>query len=170
MDMDDALKTLVEHAAEEFGFSPRDIYDTVFKPFSVKRTHTDAMAEFSHSDLSKSVINFYRLHQLDILLLWVIAVDPIPLQLDMFVEDEWVFNFKSSQIARNVMEYLQQGEVEVLQEMFRLFKRIPRCGGLTRWVFKGMVHHKFRDGWQQPIPLYTHMLNYYSAVTNTSFS
>ena len=133
------------------------MYRAVYEPSSVKEEHAAAMAELSHSQLTKFVIDFNGQRRPNILSYRVIAINPVPLP---FANDDWVIDFKSPQIARDAMERLQQGEVRALREMFYHFKRIPYCGSLAERTFKAIVHRKFIDGWQQsdgPIPLYISM-------------
>ena len=158
VDVEAVLKTLVEHATEEFGFAPCDVYRAVFEPVGVKGEHNAAMAALDHSMLTKFVTDFHRGERPDILSHKVITVKPI--MLDLLSPDRWVIDFKSPQIARNAVEHLRREEMGVLRELFYLFKRILYGGSLAGRVFEAMAHRKFLDGWQQsdgPAPPYIRM-------------
>ena len=158
MDVEAALKTLVEHATEEFGFNPCDVYCAVFEPVNVKGEHHSAMAALNHSVLTEFVLDFRTQRQPDTASHRVFVVKPII--FDLLSHDRWTIDFKSPQIARNVVERLRREEMGVLRKMFYLFKGIQYGGSLVGRVFEAMVHRKFLDGWQQsdgPTPPYIRM-------------
>ena len=164
MSVDRALDILVEHAAGELGFSPRDVYDAVFRPDLSEQEHTNPMAQVNYSKLESYISQFRESksdpdspsHQ-------VITVDHIQSDLFKIVHVAWEMNFKSPQIARKAVEHLRREEMNHLRKMFRLFKGFFYGDSLAGWIFEAMVHRKFYDGWQQSdrspqyIPMRTHL-------------
>ena len=154
--MEDALRILVKHATGEFGFTPRDVHRAIFNPFRTKQIHAAAIEDLDHPTMATFAMNFLKQYNPDVLSHRVIAVRPIP-ACNLNANDRWAIDFKSPQIAKNVVERLQQEEIGTLREMFYLFKRIPNGHSSAGRLFEAMVHRESLDGWQQldgPTPLY----------------
>jgi len=153
--VENALKILVHNATEEFGFSPRDVYDGVFRLCQTRDEHAAAVADLNYTKLREIVRSFSRdrgittesSHH-------VVVVFPRPLELAYpFDRDHWTIDFKSIRIAREVMKSMQLQEIEHLREMYQLFHRFPGSSTLAGWVFEVIVHRSFSDGWRSgPVP------------------
>jgi hypothetical protein len=154
--LDKAFETLVQNAAEEFGFAPRDVYNAVFNLPAVRLNHADAMGKLNYSELKNLVINFRNTRRLDY---QVITIQPVPSESPSS-PDEWTIDLKSTQIARKVVESLRLEEMNQLREMYVLFDRFPDARGVVGRVFEAIIHRKFSGGWQEsdgPMPHYSRM-------------
>ena len=129
--MDTALETLVHNAIEEFGFAPRDVYDGVLLP-GVKAKHIAAMEELTTSKLKSTAENFLQSRSLDNWSHHIVAVYPHPFpRLGYHHDNDWVIDFKSIWIAKEVVERLWVAEDKHLWEACERFHNTSRGSSLA---------------------------------------
>ena len=99
--LDKAFVTLVRGATEEFGFAPRDVYDTAFNLPDLGWFCGDTIRKLDCSQLKNSILNFRRICNLDYQ--EVIAMRPTEKTTG---RDTWTIGFKSTQIVKKVVNFL----------------------------------------------------------------
>jgi hypothetical protein len=145
--VDDALKILVHNATEEFGYAPIDVYEGVFHFPRTRERHATAVKNLDCSKLKALVQKFSQDLGLDHFSHHVVVVYPRPSLIDY---DDWVLDFKSVQIAREVMGSIWLREDKNLQEAYNLLRKIWRGSTLAGQIFKAIFHRMLSGGWHQP--------------------
>jgi len=79
--VDNALKTLVYNATEEFGFSPRDVYNGVLRLSQTREDHAAAVKNFDYAELRKIEGTFSMQHGLASEHSRVVVVFPPPTEM-----------------------------------------------------------------------------------------
>ena len=151
-EVDNALKTLMRNATEEFGFAPRDVYDGVLNLPLTRFDHTDAVERLDYSTL-KALINIFsgtsqpnifpETSQPNDFSHHVIAVHPVKKFLE---RDIWEMNFKSIPIGRAVMKRARLAEDTRLREMFDSLHGIPEGSNLAGWWFEVIADRMLSKG------------------------
>ena len=126
--VDKALKILVRNVTEEFGFAPRDVYNGVFNFTETKSEHTTEVRRLNYSRLKAIVEAYSKTGELPRFSERVVAVYPRYVTSD---HDEWVIDFKSIRIAREVAKLMDSAERTRLREMYGLFREIPEGSTLA---------------------------------------
>ena len=163
--MDKVFEILVRNATEEFGFAPRDVYNGVFHLTVTKHEHTEAKFNYSAlKALAEACSDTGDLHKFSHR---VVAVYPRHVSFDY---DDWVIDFKSVRIAREVVKSMQSEEQKTLWEGYRFLRRNPESTGLAGSYFEGFIHHVFSGGWSggpspKPIPMF--LANHDPAIFTT---
>ena len=136
-----------------FGQAPRDVYDGIFHLHETKVWHARRVGRLNYSILSTLVGTFSDSRQLDEFPRHVLVVYPKPLFASLRL-DHWVINFKSNQIASQVMELMRSEEDAHLRHLYNLLRQIPESSILAGRIFEARVHHTFSDGWglDRPMP------------------
>ena len=147
-----ALEVLVSNAIEEFGFAARDVYGGVFKLPKTQARHVAEINSVSYSKLRDLVEAFSRERGLDTFSHHVVAVKPHYRTLD---DDRWEIHFKSTRIARRVMELMRFKEDDRIRDMYTLFREIPESSSLAGLFFELIAHRVLSGKWIQPIPMLT---------------
>ena len=157
-DMENALKILVCNAVEEFGFIPRDVYNGILGVDNLKRQHSNVVNSLDYDQLKHIVTSFstegglgYQYSHR------VVVVFPLP-PGDRIGSDDWVIDFKSIRIARQVMELMCLREGERIREMYWFFQGHQQSSTLAGWFFEAIIHRLFSSSWKsgtapQPIPM-----------------
>ena len=155
--VDNALKILVQNATEEFGFAPRDVYNGVLNLSCTRDQHAAAVEKLNYSRLKILAETFSDKLELDDFSHRVVVVYPIPF-LDS--RDKWAIDFKSAQIARNVVESMRLEEDKHLREAYSFLRKIRESSTtLSRWVFEAIAHRMLSKGRQsegrtlEPMPM-----------------
>jgi len=135
LDTDEAFAILVRNATEEFGFAPRDVYDGVFDPVSIKQEHVTKMKDLDYSKLMSITDTFTKKGVLNNLSHHVIAVQPLPSAPRV---DSWTIDFKSPRIAKEVARLMLLLEHRHLRDSYHLLRGIsPGMGGA---LFEAIAH------------------------------
>ena len=103
---DDAFEVLVYNAIEEFGFAPRDVYNGVLKLAETKSQHAVQIGTINSSKLKGLVDMFSEERGLGEFSHHVVAVKPY---YHTPCIDRWEIHFKSTRIARQVVELMRCG-------------------------------------------------------------
>ena len=143
--MDDALKILVHNATQEFGFSPRDVYDGVFNFPDAKEEQASAVQKLDYSELKTLAKKFSNKGTLSGFSDRVVAVCPGKGSPKI---DKWEIHFKSPRIARQTMKSMQLEEEKYLRGTFDILRKIPEGAVLTGWIFETIVHRMLSFGWR----------------------
>ena len=133
--VDMALEVLMHNITEEFGFAPRDVYNSIFRLGCERRRHGNVLRFFKHSDLRALVDTFYWRCELDHVSERVVVVYPHQ-NSDGRRDDSWSIDFKSVQIGRKVMESMRLMGDEDLLEMYNYLHGSQIGAPLARWVFE----------------------------------
>ena len=134
--VDDALKILIKNATEQFGFAPRDVYNGIFSPATVKVEH-EALRGLNYPQLMSLCKAFHMSYGFDNYLDRVIAVSPVKSAPGY---DKWTINFKSTQIAKEAMLSMRLLKKEHLRDMYVLTRDIPENSGLLGQIFEAIAH------------------------------
>jgi len=156
--VDNALKILVNSATEEFGFTPRDVYDGVLNlPVTMQR-HVAAVRDLNIPDLTTLVETFAYCHELIGLSHRVVAVEPCAFLLN---REKWVIDFKSIQIANQVVEWMRTEDDNHLWRMYNIFRKSSVTSPLRGRIFEAIVHRNLSGGWRsdRPVPQPMHMVS-----------
>jgi hypothetical protein len=143
--MDDALKILVYNATQEFGFSPRDVYDGVFNFPDTKEEHVSAVEKLDYSELKTLAKTFSDKGTLSGFSDRVVAVCPSKGSPKI---DKWEIHFKSPRIARQAMKSMQLEKEKYLRETLDILRKIPEGVVLAGWIFETIVHRMLSFGWR----------------------
>ena len=149
IEVDGALRSLVRNATEEFGFAPRDVYAGIFDLPGTRSRHAAEVMTVNHSKLMALVDAFSQRGELSELSHHVVALHPYKLLLDY---DLWAIDFKSIQIAREVVKLMQSELDEHLQETYDYLHNVPEGPALAEWTFKAIIHRMISDGWRSGGP------------------
>ena len=142
-ELEAALRILVRNATEEFGFVPRDVYQSITDLPDVRKQHVNALAELDYSQLKNLIGLFVRHRKLDGLSHGVVAVYPVkPSRLT----DDWEIDFKSIRIAMRVVESMRLKGGQDVQDMYDGVRVIPESSVLAGWIFKAVAHRAFSGG------------------------
>jgi hypothetical protein len=173
--VDNALEILVRNVTEEFGFAPRDVYNGLLGLSDMKKHHIIAVKTLDYTKLVALVARFSENHGADneefSFSEKLIAMYSYPSGPETTFDD-WVIDFKSVRIAREVVESMRLQEDARLWRMYNFFYSIPASSTLAGWCFKAIVHRLFSDGWNsehmpQPIPMTSN--NHTPPVFSTDF-
>jgi len=145
--VDCAFEVLVDNAIEEFGLAPRDVYGGVFQLLQTKMRHTD---QVNYSKLKHLVGVFSRDLGLDMFSHYVVAVKPHYLTPS---QDRWEIHFKSTRIARRVVELMRSKEDDHIRDTYALLHKIPEASYLAAPVFEAIAHRVLSGRYIQPIPM-----------------
>ena len=135
-DVRGALEILVDNVTKEFGFAPRDVYRGVFNFTHTSNIHNASLEELDYRKLQDIVRAFYRG---DLLLEKpshrVVMVYP---RESHFSHESWGIAFKSTLIARRVMELMKSEELKNLRDPTTTSvgpqePPVWRDGSLGRW-------------------------------------
>jgi hypothetical protein len=128
---------LVRNATQEFGFAPRDIYDGALDLPGMKQQHANKVDGLKCFQLKSLAEAFIRCHDINDISHHVVAVHPYK---DKRKLDRWEIAFKSTRIARRVVEVMQSAEEKHLRETLDLLRKIPEASALAGRVFEAIVH------------------------------
>jgi hypothetical protein len=143
--VDGALKILVHNATEEFGFTPRDVYEGVFDLAVTKHHYAKKVDGLEYSQLKSIAEAFIKKGELDDISDHVVVVRPCE---GTIKEDGWQIDFKSTRIKWQVMEAMQLAEDRHLRETLKLLNGINGASGLAGTVFEAIVHRTLSGGWR----------------------
>jgi len=147
---DNAFEALVSNAIEEFGFAPRDVYNGIFTFPKTKARHVDEVKNIEYSKLKALVEVFSRDRGLDNFSHHVVAVKPHYRSLD---DDSWEIDFKSTRIARQVVEVMWSKEDGHLRDMYALLHKVPDSSCFAGSIFEAIAHRVLPRKYIQPIPM-----------------
>ena len=102
--VDEALRTVIYDATEEFGFAPRDAYNAIIKPSGTRKEHAKAVTKLTYSDLMAFVKTFADDCELSRVSHLIVAVSPHQSEPNC---DRWTINFKSPRIAKEVVQKMR---------------------------------------------------------------
>ena len=148
--VDDALEILLHNATEEFGFSPRDVYDGVFRLAKTKETHDEAVKRLNYERLQSYVSDFSDDQRLSQLSHRIIAVTPREIE---FHHVKWAIDFKSERIAKMVAISMRSAEENHIRTMCNLLYTTPATSHVTGWLFESFAHRVLPAGWRSAEPL-----------------
>ena len=154
----EAFEILVRNAIEMFGFAPRDVYVGVLRLPHVALVHTNAVEGLKWEVLKDTVTTFSHEQSLGSSSHRVVAVYPLPEQ-SVPSYDRWSIDFKSNEVARQVIFKMEEEEMTHLQEMFHSFHDIPESSTLAGRWFETIAHRVLSKGWllgdptPEPIPM-----------------
>jgi len=149
---DIAIEILVCNAIEEFGCAPRDVYEGVFRLPQARLRHITRVEKVNYSKLKNLVDAFSLDRGLDKFSHHVVAVKPFRYTLNT---DRWEIHFKSTRIARRVVELMRSQEDDHIRDMYALFHQIPESSCLTGSFFESIAHRVLSRKYTQPIPMLT---------------
>jgi len=147
---DIAFEILVCNAIEEFGFAPRDVYGGVFELPQTKLRHITQVEDVNYSKLKDLVDAFSWDRGLDKPSYHVVAVKPHYYTLN---SDSWEIHFKSTRIARRVVELMRSQEGDHIREMYAHFRRTRESSRLAGSFFESIAHRVLSREYIQPIPM-----------------
>ena len=147
--VDTALETLVHNAIKEFGFAPRDVYRGVLVLSRTRELHTDAVRELKLPTLVSTIQLFTNTLSIEGLSHRVVGVYPRPSSpFSYHDDDKWVIDFKSTQIADQVMEKMEVEEDNFIQSAYCLLHNTSGASCFAGRYFEAFVHRKFSVGWK----------------------
>ena len=149
--VDNALKTLLENATEEFGHAPHDVYQGVFNLGSTIGNHDTTIQKLTHSSLKELVEKFYTDLEFEGASHHIIMVSPRPFEANL---DMWTIDFKSVRIERKVVESMRKLEARHLGDTYSLLSEIPDSSSMAGWVFEAIAHRNLTAGWTNGTPPY----------------
>ncbi|KAK7453965.1 hypothetical protein VKT23_011477 [Stygiomarasmius scandens] len=142
--VDKALKILLRAAAEEFGRAPRDVYEAIFNPVWITKTHQSALFDVRYDELfevvrelqrSKTYPNSKSLTHL------IVSIYP-----DQSSELDWKINFKSPNIARKALDRMEECEKDRDIEVYRRFKSSKEASAMAGWLFESIANKQLASG------------------------
>jgi len=144
--VDNALEILVRNATEEFGFIPRDVYNGVFKLPWTRDEHAAAVKGLRCSELTSLVKAFSEQRALHGPSHKVAVVYPD----ESFAHyDLWGINFKSVQIAGEVIGSMRLEEDKHLRKAYTFLREFPEGSTLAGWIFEVIAHRVLPGGWSK---------------------
>jgi len=146
-----AFEVLVCNATEEFGFAARDVYGGVFELPQTKARHTAEINRVRYSKLRDLGVFSHR-RGLDTFSHHVVAVKPHYCTLGY---DRWEIHFKSTRIARRVVELMRLREDDRIRDMYALLREVSESSCMAGPFFESIAHRVLSDKYIQPIPMLT---------------
>ena len=141
----EAFEILVRNAIEKFGFAPRDVRNGVLRLPRTTLEHTNAVQSLNWAELKATVGTFPCERSLDRASHQVVAVYPLP-DPSILGYDRWSINFKSNEIARQILVRMEVEEGIHLREMLDYFRKIPEGSTLAGFSFETIAHRVLSDG------------------------
>jgi hypothetical protein len=156
-DVERALRILVQHSVEKFGFAPRDVYRGVFTPLELMGDHRDVLRSLSFTELRRLIQKVNTEFAFEKVTHRVIAVRPITFTPS---RDRWKINFKSIWIAEQMVGLMAMEEARHLRETCDLLYQVPASASMAGWYFEAFGHRILNHGWDGldgPVPQPTRM-------------
>ena len=152
VNVDDALKILVDNAIEEFGFPPRDAYHGVFNLTDARADHDAVVGRLTYSQLVDIVRLFSETCKLGDISDRVVAIHPYEYSTH---RTKWKMDFKSTRIRAKVTELMWVEEIDHLREMYSSLSGFSEGSSLVGWIFETMAHRMLSNGWRgsKPLPM-----------------
>jgi len=152
VNVDDALKILLDNAIEEFGFPPRDAYHGVFNLTDARADHDAAVERLTYSQLVDIAKLFSKSYQFEGLSYYVVAVHPYEYSTH---RTKWKMDFKSTRIRAKVTELMWVEEINHLREMYGSLSGFSEGSSLVGWTFETIAHRMLSNGWwgSKPLPM-----------------
>ena len=152
--VDKSIEILFRNVIQEFGFTPRDVYDGIFKLFHIRAHHAAALRVLTYSKLVAMADDFSSKYLLDSISHRMISVYPYPNTGGLSPFDDWKIDFKSAQIVDNVTDLARTRERNELMVTYNSLKDVPGGSMLMGQIFEAVMHRNFSEGWEPngPIP------------------
>ncbi|KAK7442760.1 hypothetical protein VKT23_016007 [Stygiomarasmius scandens] len=135
--LDGALKILLMAATEEFGLAPRDVYEAIFNPVCIMKTHQSALSDVCYDELYAVVKRSNTYPNSKSLTHRIFSIYPDPSS-----ELDWKINFKSPNIARKALDRMEQREKDGDIEMYRHFKNSQEASAIASRLFESIANKR----------------------------
>jgi len=142
-----AIRILVRNATEEFGFIPRDVYDSIMDLPDMRSQHAQALSRLDYSSLKALIDTFSRDKELDKTSHRVVVVFPVE---NIRRNDLWGIDFKSIRIAEDAVVTMWRKERQHLREMYDGVRALPDGSVMAGRIFEEIVHRLFCEGSKLP--------------------
>jgi len=149
--MDLVFLLLLRNATEEFGLTPRDVYDGIFNILEVKERHATKLNALTYDKLMTLPAKFTAEYLLDDFSHHVVAVNPVK-----FIprRDRWTMDFKSARIAKEVARLMVSVEHRHLRDTYHLLHNTSASSGMAGAIFEGIAHRVLcGNAAPQPTPM-----------------
>ena len=136
--LEDALDCLLDAAIHRFGYSARDVFDAVFNYLSMTKYHKVAFA-IKLEDLHAAVSAISKRESTDDSISnRIIALSPVdeaPL-----VDVDWMVDFKSTWVAKSVLQNLREAKDGEIRRQIDIFRHIPESGAMAGYMLEPLAH------------------------------
>ncbi|CAA7270214.1 unnamed protein product [Cyclocybe aegerita] len=135
-----AFSILVDDAIEEYGLAARDIYAAIFAPAELADDHKVVLHKACYEFLKLIVEQLW-----DETMAYPEAGDrifcayPSPETSTDSPRSLWLLNFKSTRIAKRVMEQLRACAQDRLEELYTAYRVVPGLSVLVGWFFEALA-------------------------------
>ena len=109
--------------------------------------HTNAVQSLKWAELKATVGMFSCERSLDPASHQVVTVYPLQ-DPSILGYDRWSIDFKSNEIARQILVWMEVEEGIHLREMLNYFCEVPEGSTLTGFWFETIAHRVLSDGWR----------------------
>ena len=135
---EDALDYLLDAAIHRFGYSARDLFGAVFDYQWMTRQHEVAF-RIKYADLHAAVSALIKQESpSDLISDRILALSPVDKGPLLCVD--WKVDFKSTWVARGVMQNSGETEDDEICRQIRMLRRIPEAGALAGRMLEPLAH------------------------------
>ena len=136
---EDALDCLLDAAIDRFGYSARDVFGAVFNYSSMTKYHKVAFA-IKYEDLHATVSAVSKRESTDDSISnRIIALSPVD-QGPLLVDVDWKVDFKSTWVAKSVIQNLGEAEDDEIRWQIRKLRRFPEGGAMAGYLLEPLAH------------------------------
>jgi hypothetical protein len=135
---EDALDYLLDAAIDHFGYSARDMFGAVFNYPLMTRRHEKAFS-IKYEDLYAAVFAISQEESSnDLISDWIFVLSPV--DQGPLLGVLWEVDFKSSWVAKHVIQNLGKAEDNEIRQQISILRSIPEAGALVGWMLEPLAH------------------------------